>query len=117
MKTDVFPEEDSVRVYWSREGEWEPVRVQKRGRQRRFGGTPHGLIGGMMGSCLAWGCNGEPRDDLPFTAYARELYNMCYLAGLRGDKFPYGDEPDDRNGYGHAYLLGQDEAQLIDWQA
>jgi len=119
MRTDVFPEEDSVPVAWDEAEEgwvvWDEY------AHERFQNSPHGyLAGGRACSELPLHRNfgGEIeleycysdglRTDLPlFTSQKR---SEAYFAGLNGDSSPW------PNAYTYAYNLGRDEAQLIDWQ-
>jgi len=125
MRTDVFPEEDSVRVVWSRaclecegdcEMEWQIKSRSKRADQTRFSGSVHGFLedGSPCGDCV--GTDG--RTNLPLISYAANTaFQEPYRAGLFGRRYPY---PAPTNEFERskraAYDLGRDEAQLIDWQ-
>jgi len=122
MKTDVFPEEDSVRVVWDEVmNDWGFENSEE--AAERFQHGPHGYLdNGRMCSELPFHprVGGEieleycysdgPRTNLSLSI--NRTMSAAYFAGLHGAS----SRPRSNAAYAYAYDLGRDEAQLIDWQ-
>lgn len=131
MRTDVFPEEDSVRVVWVMscncedciaEGSshrWKVQSRSKRARQLRFAANACGPVDDSDEDCTT---HPQPENNCQvdfigrigieaLRAYGHAGLSRAYFDGLMGRRGVDldGDQRD-------AYYLGVDEAQLIDWQ-
>lgn len=133
MRTDVFPEEDSVRVVWVMscncedciaEGSshrWKIQSRSKRARQLRFVANACGPVDDSDEDCTT---HPQPENNCQvdyierrgiegLQAYGHADLSSAYFDGLMDRPKTWDHDAAQRL----AYQLGRDEAQLIDWQA